>query len=89
MLSWPRRRRQAQRLEQADAEVLIRDHGGDAYGEARQRERDGPARRDNPCRPDSRAVAVHWFIVARKMGKRVGVDIATRMLERSDGAADG
>ena len=28
MLSWLRRRRQAERLAQADAEALIRDHGG-------------------------------------------------------------
>ena len=39
MLSWLRRRRQAERLAQAD-EALIRDHGAEAYGEARQRERD-------------------------------------------------
>ena len=40
MLQWLRRRRQAERLAKADAEALIRDHGGEAYGEARQRERD-------------------------------------------------
>ena len=40
MLQWFRRRRQAERLAQADAEALIRDHGTEAYGEARQRERD-------------------------------------------------
>ena len=40
MLQWLRRRRQAERLAQADAEALIRDHGAEAYGEARQRERD-------------------------------------------------
>ncbi len=40
MLSWLRRRRQAERLAQAAAEAMIRDHGGEAYGEARQRERD-------------------------------------------------
>jgi hypothetical protein len=28
MLQWLRRRQQAERLEQADAEALIRDHGG-------------------------------------------------------------
>jgi len=32
--------RQAERLAKADAEALIRDHGAQAYGEARQRERD-------------------------------------------------
>ena len=40
MLQWLRRRQAAERLAQADAEALIRDHGGEAYGEARQRERD-------------------------------------------------
>ena len=40
MPSWFRRRRQAERLAQADAEALIRDHGGEAYVEARQRKRD-------------------------------------------------
>ncbi len=40
MLQWPRRRRQAERLAQVDAEALVRDLGGGAYSEARQRERD-------------------------------------------------
>ena len=35
--------RKALRLAQADAEALIRDHGGEANREARQRERDGIA----------------------------------------------
>ncbi len=40
MLRWPRRRQDARRLAQVDAEVLIRDRGGGAYVEARQRERE-------------------------------------------------
>ena len=40
MLQWLRRRRAAERLAQVDAEVLIKDHGGEAYGEARWRELD-------------------------------------------------
>ena len=40
MLQWLRRRRQAARLAQSDAEALIRDHGAEAYSEARHRERD-------------------------------------------------
>jgi hypothetical protein len=36
---WLRRRREARRLAQADAEAPIRDYGAEAYGEARQRER--------------------------------------------------
>ena len=40
MLQWLRRRRRAERLATADAEALIRDHGVEAYSEARRRERD-------------------------------------------------
>ena len=54
MLSWLRRRRQAARLAQVDAEALIHDHGGEACSEARQRERDmilpdGTTQRDLPA----------------------------------------
>jgi hypothetical protein len=46
------------RLAQAGAEALIRDHGGEAYGEARQRERDVVfAQRNDPRRPHARALA--------------------------------
>jgi hypothetical protein len=77
MLRWLRRRQEARRLAQADAEALmIRDHGAEAYGEARQRERD-------VILPDGTTHAgrtpAHWrrvaLIVARMTGKRVGVDI--------------
>ena len=37
---WFRRRREATRLVDADAEALIRDHGDEAYWEARRREHD-------------------------------------------------
>ena len=78
MLSWLRRR-QAQLLAQADAGALIHEHGGEAYSEARQRERD-------VILPDGtthagRTPAHCALIVARMTGKRVGVDTATRMLE--------
>ncbi len=86
MLQWLRRRQEGRRLAQADAEALIHDHGGEAYSEARQRERD-------VILPDGTTHAgrtpAHWrrvaLIVARMTGKRVGVDTATRMLERGDG----
>ena len=39
-MRWLRPRGQAERLAHADAEALIRDLGGKAYSEARQRERD-------------------------------------------------
>jgi len=78
-----RRRRQAERLAQADAEVLIKDHGGEAYGGARERECD-------IVLPDGTThagrTAAHWrrvaAIVARRVGTRVGLDTATRMLGR-------
>ncbi len=88
MLSWLRnrrerikRRQQVQRLAQADAEALIRDHGGEAYSEARQRERD-------VILPDGTTHAgrtpAHWrrvaLIVAKRNGHKVGLDTATRML---------
>jgi hypothetical protein len=40
MLQRLRRRQDARRLAQADGEALIRDHGAEAYREARERERD-------------------------------------------------
>ena len=82
MLSWLRRRHQAARLATADAEALIHDHGGEAYGEARQRERDVilPDGTTHAGRTPAhrRRVAL---IVARMTGKRVGLDTSTRMLE--------
>ena len=86
MLSWLRnrreraeRRRQAERLAQADAEALIRDHGAEAYGEARQRERD-VILADGTTHAGR--TPAHWrrvaLIVARMTGKRVGLDTSTR-----------
>jgi hypothetical protein len=85
MLQWFRRRRQTERLAQADAEALIRDHGGEAYGEARQRQRD-------VVLPDGTTHAgrtpAHWrrvaLIVAKRTGHRVGLDTATRMASDAD-----
>ena len=81
MLQWLRRRRQAERLAQADAA----DHGAEAYSEARQRERD-------VILPDGTTHAgrtpAHWrrvvLIVARMTGKRVGLDTSTRMAADAD-----
>jgi hypothetical protein len=38
VLRWLQRDQEAQRLAQADADALIRDHGAEAYREARERE---------------------------------------------------
>src|SRR5271166_6658330 len=80
---WLRGRQQAERLAQADAEALIRDHDAEAYGEARRRERE-------VVLPDGTTHAgrtpAHWrrvaLIVARMTGNRLGADTATRMLQR-------
>ena len=64
---------------------LFRDHGAEAYGEARQRERD-------VVLPDGTTHAgrtpVHWrrvaLIVARITGQAVGLDTATRMAKDAD-----
>ena len=86
MLRWLRRRQEARRLAQADAEALIRDYAAAAYREARGRER------DVVILPDGTTLAgrtpAHWrrvaLIVARKAGKRIGIDTATWMLGRDD-----
>ncbi len=85
MFQWLRRRRQAERLAQADAEVLIKDHGGEAYGEARERECD-VVLRDGTTHAGR--TPAHWrrvaLIVARMTGKRIGLDTATRMASDAD-----
>ena len=88
MLRWIRRRQDARRLAQLDAEALIRDHGAEAYREARERERDVILTEGGTTYAGR--TPAHWrrvaLIVARRTGKRVGLDTATRMLERGDGA---
>ena len=85
MLRWLRCRQEARRLAQADAEALIRDHGAEAYREARERERD-VILTDGTTHAGRKPE--HWrrvaLIVAKRTGKRVGVDKATRMLDRGE-----
>ncbi len=73
MLSWLARRRARIERIQAEAEALIRDLGDWAYSEARRREHEA----------SSDAIAKDWsrvaLTIARKTGKRVGLDAATRM----------
>ena len=78
MLSWlARRRAKIQRIE-AEAEALIRNLGDWAYSEARRREHEA----------SSDAIAKDWsrvaLAVARKTGKRVELDAATRMSTDAD-----
>jgi hypothetical protein len=78
MLSWLRRRRE--RADRIDAKVkaLIRAFGVDAHYEARQRKRGA----------ESAEAAQEWRAVAqaiaRKTGRRVGLDTATRMAMDAD-----
>jgi hypothetical protein len=85
MLGWLRRRQDARRLAQADAEALIRDHGVEAYREARERERDVIL---TDGTTHAGRTPVHWrrvaLIAARMTGKRIGLDTATRMAKDAD-----
>jgi hypothetical protein len=82
---WFRRRREAAKLVNADAEALMRDHGGAAYWEARRRERD-------VVLPDGTThqghTPAHWrrvaLVVAKRTGHAVGLDTATRMVMARD-----
>jgi len=73
MLSWLRRRReQADRIE-AEADALISDLGDGAYSEARRRAREASS--DEMEREWNRVA----LAVARKTGRKVGLDTTTRM----------
>jgi hypothetical protein len=78
MLSWLARRRARMVRTDAEAEALIRDLGDRAYSEARRREREA----------SSDEIAEDWgrvaLAVARKSGKRVGLDTTTRMARDAD-----
>jgi hypothetical protein len=77
ILRWFRRRQEADRFAEADAEALIRDHGTEAYGQARQRERD-------VILPDGTTHAgrtpAHWrraaiIVAAMRMAKDAGAKV--------------
>ncbi|HKN28986.1 MAG TPA: hypothetical protein VJY34_14300 [Roseiarcus sp.] len=78
MLTWLRRRReQAERIE-AEADALISDLGNGAYAEARRRAHEASS--DEMEREWSRVA----LAIARKTGRRVGVDTETRMAIDAD-----
>ena len=78
MLSWLRRRRdQAERIE-AEANALIVDLGDRGYSEARRRAREASS---NEMEREWSRVAL---AIARKTGKHVGLDTATRMAMEAD-----
>lgn len=74
-------------MAQVDADALLRDHGAEAYQEARQRERD-VILLDGTTHAGR--TPAHWrrvaLIVARRTGHSIGLDTATRMLSRPNGA---
>ena len=78
ILSWLRRRRERAARVEADATMLVSELGEDAYSEARLME----------SRAKSTDEQRHWRevsqAVARKTGKRVGLDTATRMALDAD-----
>ena len=90
MFQWLRHRSAAERLAQADAWALIRDHGGYAYGEARARECDVVL--PNGTTHAGRTPA-QWgrvaLIVAMRTGASVGLDNLTRMLGCGDKLRNG
>ncbi len=73
MLGWLRRRRERVERNEAEADELVRLLGDDAYSEARWREH--PA--------SSSATAREWnliaLVIARRTGRRIGLDLSTRM----------
>jgi hypothetical protein len=78
MVQWLRRRRENFELVEAEADASIDELGFMAYSEARLREREA----------NDLAESRYWNLVAlaiaRKMGKRMGLDTATRMATSAD-----
>src|SRR5215469_15299547 len=83
MLSWVRRQRDKIEQIEAEADALIHNLGTGAYSAARRREHEAA----------SEAMARHWrrvaLAIARKTGRRVGLDTSTRMATDADLTAEG
>jgi hypothetical protein len=78
MLSWLRRRREKAERIDAKVKALTRAFGVDAHNEARRRQREAES---VEAAQEWRAVA---RAIARKTGRRVGLDTATRMAMDAD-----
>ncbi len=78
MFAWIARRREVARQTEADATALVADHGASAYAEARRRERDA-FNAEDAARWSRAAVAI-----AKRTGRRIGLDTATRMATDAD-----
>ena len=88
MIRWLQRRREIERLAKADADVLVRDYGADAFWEARYRESAGI---QLDVATHQIRTPAHWrrvaLIVARRTGRAVQLDAATGMLSRVNKAS--
>ncbi len=73
MFGWLRRRREAVKRAEAEAEAVMRTYAIEAYAETRRRERE--AKTKDEAKTWSRVAPA----IARKTSKRVGLDAATRM----------
>jgi hypothetical protein len=78
MLSWFVRPRQVAKQTEADATALIAERGNGAYAECRRRER-AAFNAEDASRWRSAAVAV-----ARRTGRQIGLDTATRIVADAD-----
>ena len=78
MFAWIMRRREAAERAEKDLIALLAEHGVDAYGEARRREWEAPGD-EEATRWRRAAVAI-----AKRTGKRIGLDTATRMAADAD-----
>ncbi len=78
MFAWIAKRREAAERAEKDAIGLIAERGVDAYGEARRRERE--------CQGAEEVTRWHRAAVAiaKRTGKRIGLDTATRMATDAD-----
>jgi len=78
MFSWIARRREIAGQTEVEAEALIAVEGARAYAEARQRQRESFNAED----------AARWrrvaVAIAKRTGRRIGLDTATRMVADAD-----
>ena len=77
MLSWLIRRREVARQTDADATALVVEYSASAYAEAHRRQEDA-------LDAEETARWRHAVAIARRIGKRIGLDTATRLADDAD-----
>ena len=80
MFAWIQRRRVVARQTDADATVLIAECGAGAYAEAQRRQQDA-INAEDAARWRRAALAL---AIAKRTGRRIGLDTATRMAADAD-----